>query len=106
DALRSAGHPVVGALDGKVALISGTAAGIGRAAALAFAAAGAKVFGCDINAAGSEETIDLVRAARGTMRSLHPLDVSDLANAKTWAKAGAEAFGGIDVLYNNAAVSH
>ena len=93
-------------LAGKVALISGTAAGIGRAAALAFAAAGAKVFGCDVNAAGSDETIELVRAAGGTMRSLHPVDVSTPEGAKTWTTAAVEAFGGIDVLYNNAAVNH
>lgn len=96
----------MGSLDGKVALISGTAAGIGRAAAIAFAGAGAKVFGCDVNAAGSEQTVALVERAGGVMRSLHPVDVSDPAGAKAWVDAGVAAFGGIDVLYNNAAVNH
>ncbi|HZT50649.1 MAG TPA: SDR family NAD(P)-dependent oxidoreductase [Stellaceae bacterium] len=92
----------MGRLDGKVVLISGTAGGQGRAAALAFAKEGARVFGCDVKAAEAEETVALVRAAGGEMRSLQPLDVSDLDNAKRWAKAASDAWGGIDVLYNNA----
>jgi NAD(P)-dependent dehydrogenase (short-subunit alcohol dehydrogenase family) len=96
----------MGVLDGKVALISGTAAGIGRAAALAFASAGAQVFGCDMKVPESEETLELVARAGGTMRSLHPVDVRDPAGASAWVKAAAAAFGGIDILYNNAAVGH
>ena len=46
----------MGRLDGTVALISGTARGMGRAAALEFAAQGAAVFGCDLDEAASEET--------------------------------------------------
>ncbi len=92
----------MGDLDGKVVLISGTAGGQGRAAALAFAAAGAKVFGCDVKSADAEETVALVGRNGGTMRSLQPLDVSDLDNARRWVSAAAAAFGGIDVLYNNA----
>lgn len=90
-------------LDGKVALISGTAGGQGRAAALAFARAGAKVFGCDVNADGDAETLEMVRAAGGVMESLAPLDPSDPVQAERWAKAAADAFGGIDILYNNGA---
>ena len=92
----------MGTLDGKVVLISGTARGQGRAAALAFAAAGAKVFGCDVLVPESEETLRLVQAAGGEMRSLHPHDVSDFALAQAWAKAAHDAYGRIDVLYNNA----
>lgn len=90
-------------LDGKVVMISGTAGGQGRAAAIAFAAAGAKVLGCDVKAAEAEETVNLVKKAGGEMRSMHPLDLADTANAEAWAKAADEAWGGIDVLYNNAA---
>jgi len=89
-------------LDGKIALISGTAGGQGRAAALAFAKAGAKVFGCDVKEAEAAETVALVEREGGAMRSLHPLDVSDPDAARSWAKAAHDAFGGIDVLYNNA----
>jgi NAD(P)-dependent dehydrogenase (short-subunit alcohol dehydrogenase family) len=86
----------------KVVLISGTAGGQGRAAALAFAREGAKVFGCDIKADEAEETVRLVARAGGAMRSMHPLDLSEFENAKAWAKAASDIFGGIDVLYNNA----
>src|SRR5665213_4246396 len=89
-------------LDGKVVLITGTAGGQGRAAALAFARAGAKVLGCDVKADEAEETVALVTRAGGEMRSLHPLDASDFDSAKRWAKTAQEAWGGIDVLYNNA----
>ena len=49
------------ALAGKVALISGTGGGMGRAAALEFAAQGARVVGCDLNADSAEETVAMVR---------------------------------------------
>jgi meso-butanediol dehydrogenase / (S,S)-butanediol dehydrogenase / diacetyl reductase len=89
-------------LDGKVVMISGTAGGQGRAAALAFARAGAKVMGCDVKTADAEKTVAIVRGAGGDMRSLHPLDVSELGAAERWAKEAHDTFGGIDVLYNNA----
>jgi NAD(P)-dependent dehydrogenase (short-subunit alcohol dehydrogenase family) len=93
---------MVEGLKDKVVLISGTAGGQGRAAALAFARAGAKVFGCDVKTADAEETVRLVEKGGGTMRSVQPLDLSEFENAKLWANAAAETFGGIDVLYNNA----
>jgi NAD(P)-dependent dehydrogenase (short-subunit alcohol dehydrogenase family) len=89
-------------LDGKVALISGTGGGQGRAAALIFAREGARVFGCDYNAEGAEETVELVRRAGGEMRSLHPCDLTNEESAKAWVKAGNDAWGAFDVLYNNA----
>jgi len=86
----------------KVVLISGTAGGQGRAAALAFARAGARVMGCDVKREGAEETVALVKRQGGEMRSIQPLDLSELENAELWVKAAFEAFGGIDILYNNA----
>ena len=55
----------MGRLEGKVALISGTAGGMGRAAAIEFAAQGALVAGCDMNVEGDAETEALVREAGG-----------------------------------------
>jgi meso-butanediol dehydrogenase/(S,S)-butanediol dehydrogenase/diacetyl reductase len=89
-------------LEGKVALISGIAGGQGRAAAMVFAKAGAKVYGCDVNAEGTAETIELVTKAGGTIKALAPLDPSDPEHAERWAKAAYDEFGGIDILYNNA----
>jgi len=96
----------MGKLDGKVALISGTAGGQGRAAALAFASEGASVFGCDVLTEESEETVRLVQARDGDMRSLHPCDVSDFEQAQAWISGAIEAYGRIDVLYNNAGALH
>ncbi|HSB85430.1 MAG TPA: SDR family NAD(P)-dependent oxidoreductase, partial [Ilumatobacteraceae bacterium] len=54
-------------LSGKVALITGTGVGMGRAAALRFAVEGATVVGCDLNPDTSAETVRLAREAGGTM---------------------------------------
>ncbi len=89
-------------LKDKVVLISGTAGGQGRAAALAFAREGALVFGCDVKEKEADETVRLVTEAGGAMRSMQPLDLSEFANAEKWAKEAVATFGGIDVLYNNA----
>ena len=91
-----------GRLAGKVALITGTAGGQGRAAALLFAAEGATVVGTDVNAVGAAETVELVRAAGGAMDSTHPLDLTDEDGVGAWVDAAAARHGGIDVLYNNA----
>ena len=92
-----------GRLAGKVAFISGTGRGMGRAAAQIFAAEGAHVFGCDVDAETAAETVELVRAAGGEMTSLSPVDLADLDGARRWIEAGVAEYGGIDILYNNAA---
>jgi NAD(P)-dependent dehydrogenase (short-subunit alcohol dehydrogenase family) len=92
-------------LDGKVALISGTAGGQGRQAAITFAREGARVVGCDTNAQGAEETVAIVRAAGGEMVSLHPVDLTDEDGARSFIQFGVDAFGDFDILYNNAAVA-
>ncbi len=92
----------MGRLDGKVALISGTARGMGRAAALEFAAQGAAVFGCDLDSKANEETVDLVTAAGGTMAALAPVDLASADGARAWVDAAVAEFGGVDILYNNA----
>jgi meso-butanediol dehydrogenase / (S,S)-butanediol dehydrogenase / diacetyl reductase len=92
----------MGRLDGKIALVTGTAGGQGRAAALLFAREGAKVVGCDVKAAGSEETVSLVRKAGGQMISMAPVDLSNEQQARQWVDDAVAAFGGIDILYNNA----
>jgi meso-butanediol dehydrogenase/(S,S)-butanediol dehydrogenase/diacetyl reductase len=94
---------MTGRLDGKVAMITGTGGGQGRAAALVFAREGAKVVGCDVKVEGSRETVEMVRAAGGDMIALEPLDLTDEDNVKRWIDLGAKTYGGIDILYNNAA---
>jgi meso-butanediol dehydrogenase/(S,S)-butanediol dehydrogenase/diacetyl reductase len=94
-----------GRLAGKVALISGTGGGMGRAAAIEFANQGAKVAGCDLNEEADAETEALVREAGGVMRSFAPVDLTDERQAGSWTDAAAAEFGGVDVLYNNASVA-
>jgi NAD(P)-dependent dehydrogenase (short-subunit alcohol dehydrogenase family) len=91
-----------GRLRGKVAFISGTAAGMGRAAACVFAAEGARVFGCDMDGEGQAGTERIVREAGGEIASLAPVDLSGAGGAGAWVAAGIERYGRIDILYNNA----
>ncbi|OZC52419.1 SDR family oxidoreductase [Rhodococcoides fascians A21d2] len=93
---------MTGRLSGKVAVITGTAGGQGRAAALLFAAEGATVVGCDVDATGAEETVAMVRAAGGTMSSTHPLDLTDDRQVGNWMYSIGVEHGRVDVLYANA----
>jgi NAD(P)-dependent dehydrogenase (short-subunit alcohol dehydrogenase family) len=94
-----------GRLDGKIALISGTAGGQGRCAALRFAREGARVVGCDVKADAARETVELVRAEGGEMVSLAPVDLTDEAGARGWIDFALAHYGDFDVLYNNAAAA-
>ena len=89
-------------LAGKVALITGIGGGMGRVAALRFAAEGAKVVGCDIVEAGLNETVELVRSNGGEITGFAPVNLADAQAAADWVNAAATVYGGIDVLYNNA----
>lgn len=91
----------MGRLNGKVALITGAASGIGRAAALLFAAEGARVAVADMAAAGGQETVDLIKKAGGEARFLR-VDVTSASEVETMARGAVEAFGRVDILYNNA----
>jgi NAD(P)-dependent dehydrogenase (short-subunit alcohol dehydrogenase family) len=88
--------------DGKVVLITGIGGGMGREAALRFAAEGAKVVGCDLFAEGATETVDLVRSAGGDITNFAPVDLADATESQKWIDAAAAVHGRIDVLYNNA----
>ncbi|GAA3755706.1 glucose 1-dehydrogenase [Microbacterium kribbense] len=94
----------MGRLQDKVALITGIGGGMGREAARRFAAEGAAVIGCDIDAAALEETVRLVRADGGTISGSAPVDAGDAAAVQAWIDDAAAAHGGIDILYNNASI--
>jgi len=97
---------VTGRLDGKVAVITGTGSGIGRAAARLFACEGARVVGCDLDPVRGQQVVDEVTAVGGTMSSLHPVDLTDPEGAAALAAFAVAEHGGIDILYNNAGRAH
>jgi NAD(P)-dependent dehydrogenase (short-subunit alcohol dehydrogenase family) len=90
-------------LDGKVALITGGASGQGRASALRFSAAGARVVVADVDEAGAVETVKLVEESGGEALALHT-DVSRRPDTEAMIDATSDRWGRLDVLYNNAAV--
>ena len=90
-------------LASKVALITGAGSGQGRAAALLFAREGARVVVSDVNVAGGEETVRLVRAAGGEA-TFQAADVAHAAAVETLLQTTVRTYGGLHVLYNNAAI--
>jgi len=93
-------------LKDKVCIITGTGSGMGRAAALLFAQEGAKVVGCDINAATGSETLELVRKQGGQMVSLQPCNMAVRADVDRLMALAENSYGGIDVLYNNGSMAY
>lgn len=91
-------------LNEKVAIITGAGGGIGRASALLFAREGARVAAVDINQAAIEETARLVKAGGGQVQAI-VADVSKSAETAEIVRQTLDAFGLIDVLFNNAATT-
>jgi len=90
-------------LQGKVALITGAASGMGRLAALTFAREGARVVAVDIDREAGEDTARRI-AEDGGEALFVPCDVSREDQVRAAVEAAAERFGRLDVLYNNAGV--
>ncbi len=88
-------------LRGKKALISGASRGIGRAIAHALAQAGADVAICARNAKGVDQTGEALRK-HGTRVSASVCDLHDPQAIATWVQGARDAFGGVDILVNNA----
>jgi len=95
-----------GRLEGKVCLISGTGGSIGRASALRFAAEGAVIVGCDLNAAAGQSTTEAVNLSGGRMISMQPCDLTSDDDCKRFVDLAVSTYGGIDVLFNNAAMAY
>jgi len=91
-----------GRLDGKVALITGAATGLGRVAAELFASEGARVVIGDIS--DGSEAVEAIRS-KGGEASFVLCDVGDDASVRRAVEHTVATFGGLTVLYNNAGIS-
>lgn len=88
---------------GRIALVTGSGQGIGRAIARLFAAQGARVMLATRSAENGNETLRLIRQAGGTAELL-TLDLASRAAAEQAVAATLETFGGLDLLLHNAGV--
>ncbi|HLU43057.1 MAG TPA: SDR family oxidoreductase [Microthrixaceae bacterium] len=91
-----------GRLEGKVSLITGSAAGLGRVAAELFAREGSRVVVADLG--DGSDTVEAIRAAGGEASYVR-CDVSDEDAVRAAVRHAVDTYGGLHVLYNNAGVS-
>jgi len=92
----------MGALQGRVALITGAAAGFGEAIARRFVAEGAKVLVADLDGTRAQDVATSLGASARAVRC----DVSRRADVDAAVAACVDAFGGVDILVNNAGTTH
>ena len=91
-------------LDGKVALITGAATGIGRATAVLFAREGAKVAVADINDKDALETVRTIASEGGAAFFVHA-DLVKVADIENMVKATVARYGRLDIFYHNAGIA-
>jgi NAD(P)-dependent dehydrogenase (short-subunit alcohol dehydrogenase family) len=91
-------------LDTKIAIITGAASGIGRATARRVAAEGARTVVADLNGAGAKLLADEISAAGGQATAVQA-DLGDNDSARAMVEAAVTAYGGLDILHNNAAAT-
>lgn len=92
-----------GKLQGKVAIITGAASGIGKEIALVYAREGAAVAVADINQAAAQKTADEIIAAGGQAMGI-AMDVTDEAAVNNGTDQVAAAWGSVDILISNAGI--
>ena len=93
-------------IDGKVAIVTGAASGMGRATAHLFSDEGARVVVADLGADRVAAVVDEIREAHGVERALGiECDVADHAQLRRMVEATVQQFGRLDIVVNNAGVS-
>lgn len=92
-------------LKDKVALITGAGSGIGRETALLFAQEGASIVVVDVNDVAGQKTVQMVQDAGGKATYVHA-DISKAADCEKMVQAAETTFGKLNVLFNNAGISH
>jgi NAD(P)-dependent dehydrogenase (short-subunit alcohol dehydrogenase family) len=91
-------------LQGKVALITGGATGVGRASAILFAKEGAKIAIADINDTDANETVCTIQKNGGDAIFIHS-DLRDMAQVENMVRTTVSTFGKLDIFYHNAGVA-
>lgn len=91
-------------LKGRSVVITGAGSGVGRAASELFSQSGARVICADIQAEWLNETVQRITAAGGEARGVR-CDVTDRAQVQSAVNAAVEAYGRLDVMYNNAGIA-
>jgi NAD(P)-dependent dehydrogenase (short-subunit alcohol dehydrogenase family) len=94
---------IVGLFDGKVIIVTGASAGIGRATAIAFAGQGGAVTLADVNEAGLEEVQQMINSAGGQALAVKT-DVSEAKECQEMVRKTVDRFGRLDVIFNNAGI--
>jgi len=87
----------------SVAIVTGASSGIGRAAAMRFAAEGASVVAADVDTAGGEDTVDTINEDGGEATFVET-DVSDRDDVEAMVATAVERYGGLDFAFNNAGI--
>lgn len=94
-----------GSMQGKTAVVTGAASGIGMAVAEALAVAGAAVILGDLNAEGGQKAVAQI-AAEGGRAVFQEMDVQQVEDVRQVMATAVEEFGGLDILVNNAGLQH
>jgi NAD(P)-dependent dehydrogenase (short-subunit alcohol dehydrogenase family) len=95
---------MAGCVEGKVALVTGGASGIGRATALTFAREGAKLVVADMNADGGHQTVHMITENGGEAIFVRT-DVSQAVEVQALISKAVETYGRLDCAHNNAGIS-
>ena len=92
-------------LEGKIAIVTGGACGLGRAICMGLAEVGAKVVVADINEEGAQKVVTDLKSKFGSNHIATTTDVANKKSVDAMVQATLDAFGGIDILVNNAGIN-